>query len=184
MGEHDALGRARGAGGVDEGREIVRLDGGGDGVKLRVGALLAGRAGTTAHVDGVAQLGSLVHHDDVLEAGLLANGSQLLVLLRGWKRRRYAPRNSAARTGPARRSAWRRWARPRRPAAGLRSRRSAHSARFSLRMTTRSPFADAPGLQLAGCGIDPASQLSGRDRLPRLAFAGEHDAGRCCGPRP
>ena len=54
----------------------------GNGVKLRVGALWLVTQ-EAAHMDGIGQLRSFVHHDDVLEGGLLADGSQLLVLLAG-----------------------------------------------------------------------------------------------------
>src|SRR5271157_3602402 len=174
MREHDALGCAGGAGGVDESREIVRLDGSREGVKFRVGALPR-VAQERLHVDRVAQLGSVVHNDDVLKAGLLANGSQLLVLLAGGN-------EGNTRLGILQHV--------QDLLGGLRGVDGHdHSAQQQGCVVGDGPLpavlaqddyavalANVPGLQLTSGGVNPAPQLGGGDRLPRFAFAGEHDA--------
>ncbi len=90
MGEHHALGLAGGAGGVDDGGEVIRADGLGARVHLRIAPIRgrgrAPRAGIRHHhaVHGDA-FGDphVVHHHDFFQRGLRLDGQHLLQVLDG-----------------------------------------------------------------------------------------------------
>ena len=146
----------------------------GDGVELRVAAGLS-VAQERPHVHGVGQLGSLVHDDDVLQAGLFANGGELLVLLAGGNK-------GDARLGVLQYV--------QDLLGGLggvdgdddgAQQQGGVVGDGPLRAVLAEDdhtvaFTNAPGLQLASCGIHPAPQLSGGNGLPDFAFARQHHA--------
>ncbi len=76
VGEHDALGFAGGAGGVDDGGEIVGLDVVGAAVEGGIASWGFFRGHEIAEPDGLGDLRDAVHEDDFFDAGFD----------RGWRR--------------------------------------------------------------------------------------------------
>ena len=84
MREHHALGLSRGAGGVDEGGEVVGFDGSDQGVEIRdhdKGQHRRHRQGSWKR-DGAFR-SVAIHDEDALELGLGTNGVELFELLAG-----------------------------------------------------------------------------------------------------